>query len=307
MTKRMALPMYFVRRILLVAAGGILFTGRVVGFAQANAAPDETSPLAVSVNGNALAFEVVSIRQNVAGAQTTAFGVTPDGFRMVNMSLGRVILEAYVPQTGEAVYSDSVGFPAWMSKERYDIEARVAEADRAEWQKPAAQVVMLRAMLQMLLAERCRLVVHRERKDAPVLYLEVAKGGPKFGAKFKVAEAGEAYPAGRASPFPGGGMVAPEGGEMHFYQAPMTLLASLLTNRNLGGPEVQDRTGLTGRYDFVVEWGAWTGGVGAATGDAVDPGPTLFSAVGALGLKLEPAKGQVETLVIDHVERPTEN
>ena len=93
---------------------------------------------------------------------------------------------------------------------------------------------------------------------------------------------------------------------MHFYQAPMTLLASMLTNRNLGGPEIQDRTGLTGRYGFVVEWGAWTGGM-AAAGDSSDPGPTLFSAVAALGLKLEAAKGQIETLVIDHIDRPSED
>jgi len=133
-----------------------------------------------------------------------------------------------------------------------------------------------------------------------VLYLEVAKGGPKF----KESPADEPI---RKSQFPGGGVVVPEGEMRHFYQAPMTLLASLLTNRNLGGPEIQDRTGLTGRYDFVEEWGAWTGGVGAAAGDAVDPGPTLFSAVAALGLKLEAAKGQIETLVIDHIDRPSEN
>jgi uncharacterized protein (TIGR03435 family) len=97
-----------------------------------------------------------------------------------------------------------------------------------------------------------------------------------------------------------------EGGSMHFYQAPMTLLASMLTNRNLDGPEIQDRTGLTGRYDFAVEWGAWTGGM-AAEEDSSDPGPTLNSAVTALGLKLVPAKGQVETLVIEHIEKPSEN
>lgn len=256
-----------------------------------------------------LAFEVVSIRQNVAGGRVAAFGVTPDGFHMVNMTLTRVILEAYVPETGEAVYSDSVGFPAWLGENRYDIAAKIAEADRAEWQKPAQQTVMLRAMLQRMLAERCGLVIHRERKEAPVLYLKVAKGGPKFGAKFKPAEADEGYPAGRtSSPYPGGGVFAAEGGQMHFYLAPMTLLASMLTNRNLGGPEIQDRTGLTGRYDFVVDWGAWTGGgAGPATGDATDPGPTLFSAVAALGLKLESAKGQVETLVLDHVDRPSGN
>jgi uncharacterized protein (TIGR03435 family) len=262
------------------------------------------APDAKGVAVRPAAFEVVSIRQNVAGGKTTSFGATPDGFRMVNMTLASLIMSAYVPQTGGAIFWEPVGFPPWLSKDRYDIEAKIAEADRAEWRKPAAQQKMLQTMLQTMLAERCKLAVHRERKDAPVLYLEVGKGA----LKLKQAEAGEAYPDGRQSPFPGGGVFAPEAGQMRFYQTPMTLLASLLTNRNLGGPEIQDRTGLTGRYDFVVEWGAWTGGgVGAADRDASDPGPTLFSAVAALGLKLVPAKGQVETLVVDHVERPSDN
>jgi uncharacterized protein (TIGR03435 family) len=277
------------------------------GLALGQGAPDANDVAAKTGASRPPAFEVVSIRQNVAGGKVAAFGATPDGFRMVNMTLGRVLIEAYVPTTGGALYSATEGLPAWVSQDRWNIEARIAEADRAEWQKPAKQQKMLQAMLQTMLAERCKLVVHRELKDAPVLYLEVAKGGPRFGAKFKEAEAGEANPAGGTLPYPGGGVFTSEGGQMHFYQAPMTLLASLLTNRNLDGPEIQDRTGLTGRYDLVVEWGAWTAGVGAAEADAADPGPTLFSAVKALGLTLVAAKGQVETLVVDHLERPSAN
>jgi len=249
-----------------------------------------------------MAFEVVSIRQNAASGATTEFGATPDGFRVVNMTLGRVISEAYVPRAGGAMYWELVGSPGWLSNDRWDIEARVTEADRADWQKPAKQTAMLRAMLQTMLAERCKLVVHREMKDAPVFYLEIGKGA----LKLKESNGDESSPAARRSQFPGGGVAALESGSMHFYGAPMTLLASFLSNRNLGGPEIQDKTGLTGRYDFAVEWGAWTAGVGGAD-DTPDPGPTLFSAVGALGLKLVPAKGQVETLVVDHVERPSQN
>jgi bla regulator protein BlaR1 len=248
-----------------------------------------------------MAFEVVSIRQNVAGGKVQAFGATPDGFRMLNASLSRVIMAAYVPRTGEAIYWEPVGFPAWVNSDHYDIEAKIEEADRAEWQKPEAQLKMLRAMLQTMLAERCKLVVHREVKEAPVYYLELGKGGPRF----RESKDGDA-PGGRQSPFPGGGVVEREGSKLHFYQAPIKLLASYLTNRNLGGAPIQDRTGLTRRYDFVVDWGAWTGGLAGAE-DASDPGPTMFSAVGALGLKLVSAKGQVETLVLDHVERPSEN
>jgi uncharacterized protein (TIGR03435 family) len=274
----------------------------LLGFVCAGFASGQTSNHANGAAAAPMAFEVVSIRQNVAGGTTTAFGATPDGFRMVNMTLGRLILEAYVPRTGGAMYWEFVGSPGWLSKDHWDIEARVAEADRADWQKPAKQTAMLRAMLQTMLAERCKLLVHREMKDAPVYYLEIGKGA----LKVKESNGDESYPAAQRSQFPGGGVVVPEGGLMQFYGAPMTLLASFLSNRNLDGPEIQDKTGLTGRYDFAVEWGAWTGGVGGV-GDATDPGPTLFSAVGALGLKLVAAKGQVETLVVDHIERPSEN
>ncbi|AEU35619.1 TIGR03435 family protein [Granulicella mallensis] len=250
-----------------------------------------------------LAFEVVSIRQNIAGGNVEKFGATPDGFRMVNMTLGRVILTAYVPQTGAAFYWEAVGSPDWMGRDRYDIEAKVAQDDLAEWQKPASQEKMLRAMLQSLLAERCKLVVHRALKDSKVYYLEIGKGGPKFGPKFKEAKEDEPDPAGQPKQFPSGGLVVPEGEELHFYRAPLTLLATFLTNRNMGGPEIQDRTGLTGRYDMVVEWGAWTG----AADNTADLGPSMFSAVAPLGLKLELAKGQTETLILDHVERPSGN
>jgi uncharacterized protein (TIGR03435 family) len=209
---------------------------------------------------------------------------------------------AYVPTTGEALYWEPVGFPAWLSQERYDIAARVAEADLAEWQKPARQTEMLRAMLQTMLADRCKLAVHRELKDAPVYYLTVGKDGPKF----KQAEVADVYPVGENPRYPGGGVVEFDGHAQRFSHAPMTLLASYLTNMNLGGRPVQDRTGLAGRYDFALQWG-WTGGLGGAPGEASDPGPSLFSAVAALGLKLVPANGQVETLVLDHVERPSEN
>jgi len=264
-----------------------------MAMAQSTAIPNAVVPT------KPLVFEVVSIRQNMAGGDTRDFGATPDGFRMVNMPLGRAILEAYIPQTGSAMYWDLSGSPAWMNQNHYDIEAKIADADRAEWQKPGAQTPMLRAMLQTMLAERCKLVVHRELKGASVLYLELGKGGPKF----KESPVDEPL---RASRFPGGGAIHQEGGLMHFSQAPMTLLASMLTNRNLDGPEIQDRTGLTGRYDFVVEWGAWTGGM-AAAGDSSDTGPTLNSVVAAIGLKLVPAKGRIETLVIDHLDKPSEN
>ncbi len=248
-----------------------------------------------------LAFESISIRQNVSGTKSSSFGPTADGFRMTNTSLGRLILAAYVPQTGAGFFWQRVGFPSWLSTEAYDIEAKVSEADLPEWQKSTSQPAMLRSMLQSLLADRCHLTVHRELKPADVYYLTVGKNGPKF----QESKAGEPYPTNGGSLIPGAGVTVSDGKTIHFHQATMPLLAAYLTNMNLDGRAVQDRTGLTGRYDFVLQWG-WTGGLGSS-GDAPDSGPTLFSATDALGLKLVPAKGQEEVLVLDHIDHPTEN
>ena len=67
-----------------------------------------------------------------------------------------------------------------MADEPYDVVAKVEEADLADWQKPEVKQTMLRAMLQAMLAERCKVVVHHESKEVPVYDLVVAKGGPKF-------------------------------------------------------------------------------------------------------------------------------
>jgi uncharacterized protein (TIGR03435 family) len=72
------------------------------------------------------------------------------------------------------------GDPGWLSGELYDVVAKVDQADLADWQKPEIRQTMLRAMLQDMLAERCKAVVHYASKEAPVYDLATAKGGPKF-------------------------------------------------------------------------------------------------------------------------------
>ena len=232
-------------------------------------------------------------------------GPTPDGWRMVDNGLGLAILQAYVPQTGAAFYTDQQisGLPEWVHRESYEIQARVSEADLTDWRNPAKQPEMLRAMLRAMLADRCGLVVHRETKEVSVLALVPGKSG----LKLKEVVPDEPHPSG--IPLPGGGVIAPEDGgkAIHIYAASMSSFASLLSN--LVKQPVKDKTGLTGKYDMVIPNLALV----AATppqqenGEASDPGLTMFSVVAGLGLKLESTKGEVETLMIDHMEHPTEN
>ena len=274
---------------------------------QAGATPIATPSSATdATGGKALAFDVVSVRQNASGGTSRTrppqYGPTADGFRMTNMPLRFAIITAYVPQSGGTLFTnDMPGMPDWAQNENYDIDARVAEADLAEWRKPAMQPVMLRAMLQALLADRFKLTVHRDTKEVSTYSLVVGKNGPKL----KETTPGEPHPGAMA--IPGGGMMVPQDGRgavVQFYDASMATLSPFLSI--FAGRPVQDKTGLTGRYDFSFKKPSPMGSLSAGE-DASDPEPTVFSAVEELGLKLEAAKGSVETLVIDHVERPSEN
>jgi uncharacterized protein (TIGR03435 family) len=255
-----------------------------------------------AANNKPMAFEVVSIRRDTASTleqRNQGGGVTADGWHMQSGSLVAALLTAYVPTTPDAMMytvSTIVGIPDWMRTETYDIDAKVAPADLAKWQNPATQQAMLRAMMQTLLAERCKLVVHRGTREVAVYSLVVAKGGPKL----KESVPGEAHAG--ATKIMGGGEFLPSDGNGNaaFYDAPVRALAVVLSN--LAERPVEDKTGLTGRYDMVFRRPR-------AGGPSTEPdaGPTIFDVVSDLGLKLEPAKSEVETLVVDHVERPSEN
>jgi bla regulator protein blaR1 len=256
---------------------------------------------APSVHAQGKTFDVVSIRQNVSGGIHDDFGATPDGFRMTNKPLILAIITAYVPQSSDsALFTNALGLPEWAQRTNYDIDAKVSQGDLAEWENPASQKPMLRAMLQAMLADRFKLSVHRETKDQSVYSLVVANNGPKF----KETNPAEPHPGLR---LPGGGVMVPEdnGHSTHFYEVSMATLGSLLSS--IAARPVVDNTGLAGKYDFVLQKPEAGGMPSAGQQEVTEPAPTVFSVIEALGLKLVPTKGSVETLVIDHVEKPSEN
>jgi uncharacterized protein (TIGR03435 family) len=166
------------------------------------------------------------------------------------------------------------------------------------------------------------LAIHRETKEALVYELIVAKSGPKFPER-----AGESRGADTPPPVPGtpgrqimrdkdGFPILPPASGTRMYSLvgrarlqaeneSMKYLAKVLSNQ-VGKP-VTDATGLKAKYDFILTWDGNRGIAGDAS-DA-DSMPTIFAALQSqLGLKLEPTKGQVETIVVDHVTKvPSEN
>ena len=150
-----------------------------------------------------------------------------------------------------------------------------------------------------MLFRSCKLLIHRESKEVPIYSLVLEKNGPKF----EEAVPGVPHPV--AGAIPGGGeFLSSDGnGVMHFYGAPLSAVAGVLSN--ITGRPVQDATGLTGRYDVALKMPSMDSPA-QGTSDT-DSGLSIFSIVEDLGLKLVPAKGKVEILVIDHIEKPSEN
>lgn len=184
------------------------------------------------------------------------------------------------------------GGPAWVESGYYDILAVTPGEVR-----PTRDEQM--SMLRNLLADRFKLTFHREQKEFSIYELEVAKGGPKL----KPSTSAPDEPAQLIS------TVYPQRMVLPARNATMSDLASLMQRAMLDRPVV-DKTGLTGRYDFNLEWAPdetqFGGEIPAASVDA--PNAPLFSAIQQqLGLKLEAARGPVEALVVDKAERPSEN
>lgn len=218
------------------------------------------------------------------------------------------------------------GAPQWLDSDKYDIMAKTdnAMADKLKALRPDQREMAKERMIQALLADRFKLAIHREAKEFPIYALTIAKSGLKlheakpgdtYAKAFPYANNfdGGAEPAGRIFGVPGADA---SGNTMTIYGFGISMsdLARDLTNKT--GQTVQDKTGLTGRYDVTLKY--WitllrSGSDGAPdvqSAAASEPtgGTGLMTAIQQqLGLKLESTKGPVSTVVIDHVERPSGN
>jgi uncharacterized protein (TIGR03435 family) len=269
-------------------------------------------------------YEVASIKKIIPGNGiinlTGRIGMTdtPDGFIARFATVKMIVLKAYAVDDYQLT-----GAPDWVIKERYDIDAKFDSATADELQKlsPTDRIPARLQMLQALLTERFNLTIHREDKDVQVYYLVVAKNGLKL-HEVKLDDADSSKP--KAGPAPGSGtmVVGGAGGQIRGYATTVATLTSMLTS--VFHRFVIDRTGLTEKYDFTLRWmpdenqlppssGVQVSPGGASSGlPSTDPspnaGPSLFTAIQEqLGLKLESAKGPVEFIVIDRVERPSGN
>jgi len=260
------------------------------------------------------AFEVASIKVNHGGDRRIALMLPPGRLTATNVPLKFLIQFAYKIKDTQLS-----GGPGWIDSERYDVEAKIDEAD-ADGQNadPEERTKRIQLMLRSLLADRFKLTLTHETKELPVYALVVAKGGPKFHESEAEPPAPPASSNSGAMGQKGQRMVRMGRGEINMSGAPIAMLADTLSNQV--GRTVLDQTGLKGNYDIELKWtpnagtgmmmphGAGDGGDGKAPPPPDASGPSIFTALQEqLGLKLESQKGPVETYVIAHVEKPSEN
>ena len=251
-------------------------------------------------------FEVASVKPSAPGATMVMTRFTPDGIEIMNAPLVMLIRQAagFLNSNDDEV----IGAPSWVKTERYDVRAKVNEADVPKLEKLSR--MERNEMMMSVLKDRFRFEFHRETRELPVFDLVVAKGG----VRLKEAVPGNTYEnglkdnEGKSSP----GMMRVGYGQVDCQAIPITGLVEILSQ--LTGRTVVDKTGLAGKYDVALRWtpedshAAPTGAENATAERLQESGLSIFTAIQEqLGLKLISAKGPVETLVIDHLEKPDAN
>jgi uncharacterized protein (TIGR03435 family) len=224
-------------------------------------------------------FEVATIKPHDPSANDDqGFNHSGGHFSIRNEPLVPILMVAY------SIYRSQIdGLPGWKN-DRWDIEG-IADTPGDPNQRQQQE------MLQKLLVDRFGLKVHRERRELPVYFMQIAKGGPKLKPAAKPDD-------GTGQHFRGEGNVA-------ILEYTSTNMSDFVLGESfvLDRPLV-DHTGLTGKYDFTLRYNFRET---AAGGDSTAV-PGLFTAVQEqLGLKFVPTKASAEVLVIDHIDRPSAN
>ncbi len=227
-------------------------------------------------------IEVASVRPSLNATGDSNVDSVRGRLTATNITVRELIRLAYSARDYQVVQA-----PKWVDSDRFDVVAKSVSANSNGLEDE-------KALVRELLADRFRLATHRERKEMPVYLLVLGKGGPKL------------------TPHNDAGIRTRGGcGRLVGRRVTADAIATMLSRQV--EHEVVNRTGLAGEYDFQLDFTPDT--VPCRTADsqgspAADPSgpPSIYTAVQQqLGLKLESSKGPVELLVIDRVEKPSEN
>jgi uncharacterized protein (TIGR03435 family) len=242
-----------------------------------------TTPPAASAEVKPIAYDVFTIKPNTSGSGSSGSHSKGDSFTATNISVKQLLQQAF------GIRQDLIsGIPGTIDSARFDIQAKVVDPDLDAIRKLNSK--QAGAMLLPMLTERFLLKTHPEIKTLPVYELVVIPGGPKFKPAASDAKGPNTSVNGRN-----------DHTDLTAHNLSMTLFADILPRQV--PRTVIDKTGLAGNYDLTLQWSRED-----STNADADTAPSIFTALPEqLGLKLQPAKGPVETLVVDHVEMPSEN
>jgi uncharacterized protein (TIGR03435 family) len=279
---------------LLLILAGTANSGIAPSYGQ-SAAPNSVSPK----------FAVASIRRNPKPAGMR-LQFTVDGLWTEGVTLRQLIQMAYGVFGNDRLTGES----DWVDTDYFDVEAKVDDSLAGHFED--LSMAQRRSMLQSLLADRFGLVVHRANAERPVYNLVIAEGGPKL----KTTDPSDIY----HSEVRGydGLITRSNRGLLEVEGFSMDALATHLGTQGIVDRPVANCTGLTGSYSFSLHWapGDLTNrpdlGPSQPQGGFVPSDPpgasTIYTEIQKqLGLKLQPSKGQVEILVVDHAAAPTPN
>ena len=264
-----------------------------IAFAQAPAAIQPASTEAVKkAPEKPITFDVVSVKPNKSGSTDQSWGMNPDGLTGRNVHLHTMLLMAYQLHDDELINE-----PKWSDTDGWDIDARISAEDMAAM--GTLTYAQRLSMMQAILSDRFGLKTHRETRELPVYTLTVAKGGQKM----TPSKIDPSQPMMEGMP----GVLNYRRAKSAIITASMASMSGLAEELSDGvGRKVVDGTGLTGRYDFTLKWTPDEDMNGGTAPDS--SAPSLFTAVEEqLGLRLVSAKSPVAVLVIDAIERPSQN
>jgi uncharacterized protein (TIGR03435 family) len=262
----------------------VLLTG-MSAFAQNPAPPaatPEPAPAKIST------FDVATIKPTAGTESAWHLLPTPDGYTGLNVSLRKLIELAYGVPDGKLI----VGGPTWADSAKFDLEAKF---DPAQVPNMTNLTFRQRAdMLQPLLADRFKLRIHHESRDFPAFLLVVDKHGLKL-QDLRRPDTGSTTFGIDCTFRNKSGLLSAKG-------CSVSSLTGIL--QSAAGRIILDKTALTGRYNIDLHWTPDN----APVDGSVPSGPSIFTALQEqLGLKLEPSTAPLDVLVIDSVEKPSEN
>ena len=234
-------------------------------------------------------FEVAAIKRNTSAEANGTLQMRPGGyFRAVNFNIFNLVAFAFRTHSRNLFRTQIAGLPEWTAAARYDIDAKM---NREQFDAMTEDPLRTPKVVRALLEDRFKLRTHVEQREQAVYDLIVLKPG-QLGPQIHLSTADCDRDPSRC------GRIR-SGAGRHFIADSITIetLAGLV--QGTAGRVVVDHTGLRGYFDVELEW---------AEDETVTDKPSMFAALQEqLGLKLEPAREPVDVIVVDHIERPTED